>query len=145
LEKKRGRHVKGCHTFNTPAPLLQELGLNNLTTHTASCITESYTHGQLYYGKLHTRKAVLIHTRKAVFSVLKADTEAAANDGKADKSFTAANDGKADKSIAERLFELAGYRDISATAFMVRSNQPTKCVDKKVYIPLFINGYRTTW
>jgi hypothetical protein len=56
----------------------------------------------------------------------------------------AAKDGKADKSIAERLFELAGYRDISATAFMVRSKQPNKCVDKKVYIPLFINGYRTT-
>jgi hypothetical protein len=33
--------VKGCHTFNTPAPLLQELGLNN---------------------KLHTRTAVLWET-----------------------------------------------------------------------------------
>jgi hypothetical protein len=36
--------VWGRPTFNTPAPLLQELGLNN--THTDSCIT----HGQLYYG-----------------------------------------------------------------------------------------------
>jgi hypothetical protein len=48
FKRKWERVVKGCHTFNTPAPLLQELGLNNLTTHTASCITESYTHGKPY-------------------------------------------------------------------------------------------------
>ncbi len=46
-------------TFNTPAPLLQELGLNNKI---------NYTHGKPYYGKLHTRTAVLW---KAIFSVLK--------------------------------------------------------------------------
>ncbi len=37
--------VRGCHTFNTPAPLLQELGLKN---------------------KIHTRTAVSWNTRKVM-------------------------------------------------------------------------------
>jgi len=56
-----------------------------------------------------------------------------------------AQDGKPQSqlSMAERLFELAGYKHMSATAFMISNDDVNTVVDRKIYIPLFINGYRT--
>jgi hypothetical protein len=37
-------------------------------------------------------------------------------------------------SMAERLFELAGYKHMSATAFMISNNDVNTVVDRKIYI-----------
>ena len=60
------------------------------------------------------------------------------------------------ESTSEKLFEIAGYKNISATAFMARVNKNIQhhrknCRetiyqisenDKKIYIPVYLNKYR---
>ncbi len=49
-------------------------------------------------------------------------------------------------SVTQRLFALAGYRDLSATAFGIFANENTvfenSANNKKMYIPFFINNMR---
>jgi len=79
--------VEGRPTFNTPAPLLQELGLNTLTTAVLrqrqlyhgndSCITATTAvlrKRQLYYGNDSCITETTAVLRKAIFSVLEAVT-----------------------------------------------------------------------
>ena len=61
------------------------------------------------------------------------------------------------ENISDKLFEIAGYKNISATSFMTRVNRNienrrkslnrTVCQvsenDKKIYIPVYLNKYRT--
>ncbi|RPH76287.1 MAG: hypothetical protein EHM77_09350, partial [Planctomycetaceae bacterium] len=49
---------------------------------------------------------------------------------------------KSDSNLANRLFTLAGYSNISATANMVRNSEQNKMLDKKVYIPVRLGRYR---
>ncbi len=47
-----------------------------------------------------------------------------------------------ESSLASRLFEIAGYSGLSATAFMVKAKNTEKLVDKKVFIPVRLGKYR---
>ncbi len=46
------------------------------------------------------------------------------------------------EGLAERLFKLAGYSNISATSYMVNSNRHSFSPDKKVFLPVYINKFR---
>ncbi len=46
------------------------------------------------------------------------------------------------EGLAERLFKLAGYSNISATSYMLNSNRHSFSPDKKVFLPVYINKYR---